>query len=305
GPGDPDAGQLPAVHPGIPGRIRHCQERLRRIALRLVQRPQHLLPGVGPPGHCAGNRLQPLPADRRRAVPLRDYSRCPRSPCRLAERLRPPRPRGPGHRRGPFRLGQGAGPAARATRRAAMSQTRPRGDPVNTDDLRQALESLLSRPGERPRRIAELRRQSSDYKSTFALQELDVVLDDGTTLELVFKDFGWHGMMREGPDAKPDFLYNPMREIETYRHILPAQGTITANCYGAVVDPPRGRYWLFLERVPGLRITFVGEFAVWEAVARLLANLHRCFAENPDLPRLAQAAQLLTYDGPYFAQWMA
>src|SRR5262249_45714883 len=156
-------------------------------------------------------------------------------------------------RGGTFRLRQGAGPAARATRGVAMSQTRPPADPVSHDELRQALEPLLSRPGERPRRVADVRRQSSDYKSTFALEELDVVLADGTTLEMVFKDFGWHGMMREGPDAKPDFLYNPVREIEVYRHILPAQRTITADCYGAVVDPQRGRYWLFLERVAGLR----------------------------------------------------
>ena len=41
------------------------------VALRLVQRPQRLLPRLRPAGDRAGHRLQPLPADRRGAVRVR------------------------------------------------------------------------------------------------------------------------------------------------------------------------------------------------------------------------------------------
>ena len=176
--------------------------------------------------------------------------------------------------------------------------------PVNTDDLRQALEPLLSRPGEgEGRRIAHLRRQRSEYSSSFALEELDVGLDDGSKLELMFKDLGWQGLLHQAPDAKPAFLYNPLREIETYRNILAAYQTGTANYIGAVVDTQLERYWLFLEKVPGLRLSLVGDFAVWEKAARFLAAIHSYFAGAAELPRQAQAAQLLTYDGAYFQQW--
>src|ERR1700730_18580267 len=119
---------------------------------------------------------------------------------------------------------------------------------VSTDDLRQALEPLLCRPDEGPRRIAHLRRQHSEYSSSFALEELDVCLDDGSKLELMFKDLGWQSLLHQAPDAKPAFLYNPLREIETHRNILPSYRVGTAAYIGAVVNPRRGRYWLFLER---------------------------------------------------------
>ena len=71
GRGGRHAGGLPALHPGLEGRVRHRQERLRRVALRLVQRSQRLLSRLRPAGDRAGDRLQPLPADGRGPVRVR------------------------------------------------------------------------------------------------------------------------------------------------------------------------------------------------------------------------------------------
>ena len=54
---DPDARRLPALRSWFQGRVRHRQERLRHLPLRLVQRPECLLPGVGPSGHSPGDRF--------------------------------------------------------------------------------------------------------------------------------------------------------------------------------------------------------------------------------------------------------
>ena len=41
----------------------------------------------------------------------------------------------------------------------------------------------------------------------------------------------------EGRGAKPAFLYDPLREIETYRRILGPRKVDAPACYGAVADP--------------------------------------------------------------------
>jgi hypothetical protein len=69
------ARRLQGVHPGFESRVRHCQEQLHGRALRLVQRPQRLLPGVRPPRHRPRDRFQPPPAHRSGAVRLRDGRR--------------------------------------------------------------------------------------------------------------------------------------------------------------------------------------------------------------------------------------
>ena len=60
--GTPDG--LPPVPVRLARGARHRQERLRALALRLVQRPQRLLPGFRPARDRAGDRIQPLPAGR-------------------------------------------------------------------------------------------------------------------------------------------------------------------------------------------------------------------------------------------------
>ena len=63
--------------------------------------------------------------------------------------------------------------------------------------------------------------------------------------------------------VKPGFLYNPLREIKTYQEILAPNRLGTAHFYGAVVRPDEDRYWLFLEKVPGLRLCQVRDYSAW------------------------------------------
>jgi hypothetical protein len=47
-----------------------------------------------------------------------------------------------------------------------------------------------------------------------------VRLEDGTSLRLLFKDLSRRTMLGSARRVKPAFLYEPLREIETYRSIL-------------------------------------------------------------------------------------
>src|SRR5262245_31429177 len=96
-------------------------------------------------------------------------------------------------------------------------------------DLSAALEGLLGR------RVETLKRAPSPFRTSFALEDLDVGLDDGTVLPMVFKDLGWQAMHEGARRAKPSFLHEPLREIDTYRSIL-APARLGPVCHGAVVD---------------------------------------------------------------------
>jgi len=58
---------------------------------------------------------------------------------------------------------------------------------------------------------------------------------------------------------------------------------------------------LFLEKVPGIELYQVGDFATWQQVAAWLAVMHARFAGETG--RLARAAPLLRYDGDFYRRW--
>lgn len=162
--------------------------------------------------------------------------------------------------------------------------------PVTTEELTAELERCLGQP------IARLERRSYDYQTSFALEELDVSLDGDYPLQLIFKDVGPRALARGAGSVKPRFLYEPLREIETYQAILAPLDLGTARCYGAVTDARRGRYWLFLEKVPGIEL-WQCELEMWQQVSGWLAGLHeRC--------RDARADHLLRYDRDAYFVWL-
>jgi chitin disaccharide deacetylase len=120
-------------------------------------------------------------------------------------------------------------------------------------------------------------------------------------LRLLYKDLSQFSVLEAALEVKPAFLYDPMREIETYRTILEASQLGTATCYGAIVDAMAGRYGLFLEKVPGLELYQVGDFATWRRVSAWLAAMHARFAGMTG--RVARAAPLLRYDGDFYRLW--
>ena len=173
----------------------------------------------------------------------------------------------------------------------------------STDEVRVELERVLSEYGGGSRRIVSIARRPSAYRTSFALEELDVVLDDGTMLGLIRKDTSQRALTERARRAKPAFLADPRREIETYQRILTPSELGTAICYGTVVDPAADQYWLFLERVPGVELYQVGDHVIWEDAARWLAGFHAQFADEPGRSGARARSPLLVYDRDYYRLW--
>lgn len=171
-----------------------------------------------------------------------------------------------------------------------------------TSELREALERLLPNALGKPRRVVEIHRRPSPYRTSFGLEEVKVMLDEGEPLDLVLKDLAWHTLDAAGRRAKPEFLYDPLREIGVYRLLLAPAGLGTPRYYGSVVDAERDRYWLLVERVAGVELYQVGELERWERAARWLAVMHSRFAA--DVERLAEQARLVRHDRDYYRAWV-
>ena len=181
-------------------------------------------------------------------------------------------------------------------------QANDAGHAVSTATLQAAVERALGNYFGSLRRVVALHRQPSTYRSSFPLEELDVRLEDGTALPLVFKNLSPHALPDRVRRAKPEFVYNPLREIDVYGSILNGQRLGTASCYGAVVEPEIDRYWLFLEKAPGLELYQLGEMAAWQQAARWLATLHTRFLGR--MESHACTSHLLRYDGAFYRQWI-
>lgn len=161
-----------------------------------------------------------------------------------------------------------------------------------TPELRDAIMRLF---GE-----AELvARRPHPYRSSFAIEELDLRLGDGELLSLIFKDLGLSGLSPAGRSAKPLHLHDPLREIDVYTSILTAYDLGTAACYGSIVDSGRKRHWLFLERVAGVPLWQLDDRDVLLTVARWLARLHT----TVEPPRDQQ--HLLRYDRTHYGRWLS
>lgn len=139
--------------------------------------------------------------------------------------------------------------------------------------------------------VASVRRRPYPYRTSHRLDELEVVLSDGTRLELLLKDLRRSKLHATARRSKPPFLHDPLREVEAYR-LLASTGL------GAPVCHDSGANWVLLEKVPGVELWQVGELEAWADAARWLERLHALFAERPPAGR-----HLLRYDADYFRIW--
>src|SRR5581483_3488028 len=197
----------------------------------LVQRPQRLLPRQRSAGDRAGHRL-------RAAAPHR------RGPVRVHERRR----RGGGDRGAGGRLR--APPARGARDRRAAPRLRPRARsapgapvPVTLAPTDAELREVLGGDD-----VLELSRRPYRYATSAPLEQLDVRLRDGTRLELILKELARERLMGDARATKPEFVYEPERELATYRELIGPAG-VGPRFYGAGAAG-----WLVLEKVPGVEL---------------------------------------------------
>jgi aminoglycoside phosphotransferase (APT) family kinase protein len=116
--------------------------------------------------------------------------------------------------------------------------------------------------------------------------------------DLLFKDLDPDRQLDEARRTRPQFLYNPRREIDVYRDVLSRVQLATPAFFGAAIDERREseRYWLFIECVRGVPL-WQCELDLWSAAARWLKRLHSQRFEN--LP-----ASLLRHDAAYYGRWI-
>jgi thiamine kinase-like enzyme len=173
--------------------------------------------------------------------------------------------------------------------------------PIN--ELRAALEQVLSQHSTAPRRIKQLRRRRSVYSSSHTIENLEVELESEMRLRIVFKDLSADSLLATARKVRPHFLCDPRREIETYRKILQPQRLGTPRFYGAIDSPRENRFWLFLERVTGPLLWQMGALETWEEAARWLARLHNRFYGVQNPKKGGRFAHLLRYDEAFFRLW--
>jgi aminoglycoside phosphotransferase (APT) family kinase protein len=148
--------------------------------------------------------------------------------------------------------------------------------------------------------VTRLERRPCEYRTSFALEELDVTLADGRALRMMFKDLSRSCLDADALLVKPGFMHDPAREIEVYRDLLDGAGLGTPAFYGSSVDTAADRWWLFIENVSGPVLWQVGDFDVWEEAARWLARLHAALAPAArDAP-----PSLLRYGPDLYRTWI-
>jgi phosphotransferase family enzyme len=168
----------------------------------------------------------------------------------------------------------------------------------STAEIRAELErALAERRGGRVE-ITAFERRPGAYRTSFAIEELDVGLEDGTRLRVMMKDLSRSALHEHALAAKPELLYDPLREIYVYRDVLEGAGLGTAVYHGSSIDPARDRWWLFIENVVGDALWQIGEFEIWEEAARWLARMHASLAGHA-----GDAAPLLRYDRELLGVW--
>jgi phosphotransferase family enzyme len=172
---------------------------------------------------------------------------------------------------------------------------------VIRDDLRSALEAALgtSIGGRRIRRVDW--RPCPD-QSSFVIDEVDVELDDGSSLALIAKATSWDLLEHEATLAKPRFLHDANRELTAYNSILSTLDVATPRYYGSVMCGPRDRR-LLLERSAGVELWQLDKSGAWHAAARWLARMHSR-ADAAVIRANGAARHLLTYDEAFYRRWM-
>jgi hypothetical protein len=164
------------------------------------------------------------------------------------------------------------------------------------------LEDVLEARFDGRRRVVCIERHPSPYRSSFALDDIVVHLDDGTTSTFVAKAIRWDAMSPEAHRAKPQFMWDAERERATYESIL-APLDVEAARYCGSYESLSGVRYLVLEHVAGSPLWQFGEIEAWREAARWLARLH-VHVPADMVAGSAAAAHLLQYNRQFYDCWM-
>jgi Ser/Thr protein kinase RdoA (MazF antagonist) len=149
--------------------------------------------------------------------------------------------------------------------------------------------------------VLGLSRRPYRYATSAPLEEVQVHLDGGGEMALILKDLARERLLGNAPRTKPSFLYEPRREIETYRRIIGPAG-VGPRCFGTVANDESSRYWLLIEKVEGVELWQVGELEVWEGVATWLGGFHAGFEPRVEEVQAANP-HLLEHSEAWFRSW--
>lgn len=148
--------------------------------------------------------------------------------------------------------------------------------------------------------VVELQQKASPFATTARLWELHVTISDGTVLVLVHKECGRRARLPGAPGGVPAFVYDPLREIGVYERLLAQHRLGTPRLYASVVQPNRGRYWMFLERVTGMQLRWAVQPAAWHRATAWLARAHSALESNAEQDR----PPLLIHDASFYWRWL-
>lgn len=132
------------------------------------------------------------------------------------------------------------------------------------------------------------------YTTTYRIEEIEACRPGEPTERFVVKHLGREAMNENGRRAKLESMDSTGRELAVYRDLLAGAGLATPILVGGWDDGRSGA--LVLERVEGDPLTDVGDFGVWEAAARWLAQMHLTFVDGPAGTRPKTPTSLLHYD---------
>ena len=149
--------------------------------------------------------------------------------------------------------------------------------------------------------VASISRKPHAYSTSFALEELDLELVDGSHVQLLLKDLSAHALSEDARRTRPAFLFDSERCIAVYERILKGAGLGTAECYASRVDPEAGVFWMILEKVPGTELWQIGEKDVWNDVARWAARMHATYLDQ--VAELHRDVPLLVHDAEFYHVW--
>lgn len=150
-------------------------------------------------------------------------------------------------------------------------------------------------------RILAISRKPHAYSTSFALEALDLELDDGSHVELLIKDLSADALSDDAKRTRPGFLFDPARCVAVYEKILKGAGLGTAECLASRADTEAGVFWMILEKVPGTELWQIGEKEVWNDVARWAARMHAAYLDR--VAELHRDVPLLVHDAEFYHVW--